>query len=105
MRAVRLAQMVVAVLLGVALFAGAAVAEEKTAVKGKIVSYDLDARTVTVKADSGEELVFYVENEVCLGKLDDRLFADDEVKIKYVKEGDRLVIKEADDLKGTKPGC
>jgi len=42
---------------------------------------------------------------LALNKLDDRLFVDDEVKIKYVKVGDRLVIKDANDCKGTKPGC
>lgn len=99
-------QVLMAVLLGVTLVAGIARAgEEKTDVKGKIVSYDLDERTLTIKADSGEEMTFFVENDVALNKLDDRLFVDDEVKIKYVKDGERLVIKDANDCKGTKPGC
>lgn len=105
MRAVKILLTLLAVLLGVTLIAGIAMAEEKVLVKGKIVSYDLDARTLTIKADSGEQMTFEVENDVALGKLDDRLFVDDEVKVKYVNEDGKLVIKDSSDLKGTKPGC
>lgn len=105
MRVVRMLLVLMAVLLGVTLVAGIALAEDKTLVKGRIVSYDLDARTLTIKADSGEQMSFIVENEIALGKLDDRLFVEDEVKVKYVKEDGKLVIKDSSDLKGTKPGC
>ena len=105
MRAVRILLALLAVMLGITLVAGIAMAEEKVFVKGKIVSYDLDARTLTIKADSGEQMTFEVENDIALGKLDDRLFVDDEVKVKYVNQDGKLVIKDSSDLKGTKPGC
>lgn len=89
----------------IALAAGAAMAEDKIKVMGTIVSFDLDERTVTVAVYDGDEMTFYVENDVALFKLDDRLWEDDEVKIKYVVENGRNVVKEANDLRGTKPGC
>lgn len=94
----------VVMVLGVVLV-GAAVAGDKIFVKGKITDYDLDERTLTINADSGEEMEFVIENDVALFKLDDRLYEDDEVKVNYVVEGDKKVIKGSSDLKGTKPGC
>ena len=104
MKAARVLIISLAAILCLSLISGVAMAEDKTRVKGLIVTFDLDERTVTVDVD-GKEMTFYVENDVALFKLDDRLWEDDEVKIRYVVEGDRMVIKEANDLKGTKPGC
>jgi len=86
-------------------FAGVSMAAGKTLVKGRIVEYDLDAQTVTIKADDGKQMTFVIEDDVALFKLDDRLYEADEVKIKYVVEDGKNVIKEGGDLKGTKPGC
>lgn len=104
MKTARLMVFALAAMICFSVFLGAAQAEDKVRVTGIIVSFDLDERTVTVDVD-GEEMTFFVENDVALFKLDDRLWEDDEVKIRYVQEGDRMVIKEANDLKGTKPGC
>jgi hypothetical protein len=91
-------------MLVLTVFTGIALAEDKIKVKGIIVTFDLDERTVTVDVD-GEEMTFYIENDIALFKLDDRLWEEDEVKIRYVVEGEKKVIKEANDMKGTKPGC
>jgi hypothetical protein len=91
-------------MLVLTVFTGIALAEDKIKVKGLIVTFDLDERTVTVDVD-GEEMTFYIENDIALFKLDDRLWEEDEVKIRYVVEGEKKVIKEANDMKGTKPGC
>ncbi|MDF1525936.1 MAG: hypothetical protein RRA15_11610 [bacterium] len=104
MKTARVIAITVAAILCLSALSGVAMAEDKTKVKGIIVSFDLDERTVTVDVD-GEEMTFFVENDVALFKLDDRLWEGDEVKINYVIEGDRKVIKEANDMKGTKPGC
>jgi len=93
-----------AAVLCLSVMSGTVMAEDKIKVKGIIATFDLDERTVTVDVD-GKEMTFYIENDVALFKLDDRLWEGDEVKIKYVVEGDRNVIKEANDLRGTKPGC
>lgn len=85
--------------------AGMAFADEKIAVKGKIKSFDIDDRTLTVTIDGGEVMQFVVQNDMALGKLGDRLFEGDEVKIKYVIENNKKVIKESGDLRGTKAGC
>ena len=104
MKTARVIAITVAAILCLSVLSGVAMAEDKVKVKGFIVSFDIDDRTVTVNV-GGEEMTFFVENDVALFKLDDRLWEDDEVKIKYVIEGDRKVIKEANDMKGTKPGC
>ena len=104
MKTARVIAITLAAILCLSVLSGVAMAEDKVKVKGIIVSFDIDDRTVTVDVD-GEEMTFFVENDVALFKLDDRLWEDDEVKIKYVFEGDRKVIKEANDMKGTKPGC
>lgn len=104
MKSVRIFAVVLVALFGVMAFSGAVMADDKTLVKGIIVDYDLDERTVTVDV-GGTEMTFTVENDAALFKLDDRLFMDDEVKIKYVNVDGRLVVKESSDLKGTKPGC
>jgi hypothetical protein len=95
---------ILAAMLVLTVFTGIALAEDKIKVKGLIVTFDLDERTVTVDVD-GEEMTFYIENDIALFKLDDRLWEEDEVKIRYVVEGEKKVIKEANDMKGTKPGC
>jgi len=105
MRASRVVIIVAAVLMVITVFAGVSMAEDKIFVKGKILEYDLDEQTVTIKADSGEEMTFVIENDVALFKLDDRLFEGDEVKINYVVENGKKVIKDGSDLKGTKAGC
>ena len=80
-------------------------AEEKIKVQGKIKDYDLEKKTVVIITDDGKEMTFVVENESAFKKLDDRLFRDDEVKIKYIIQDGKNVIKGSNDLKGTKPGC
>lgn len=104
MKTARILAVTLVFLLCLVILAGPAAAEDKIYVKGIIVTFDLDARTVTVDVD-GKEMTFYVENDVALFKLDDRLWEEDEVKIRYIVEDGRNVIKEANDLKGTKPGC
>lgn len=89
----------------IAMFAGFALAEEKISTKGKIKSYDLDAKALVVVTDDGKEMAFTIENEKALKKLDDRLFQDDEVKIKYITKDAKNIIQENNDLRGTKPGC
>ncbi len=89
----------------ITLLAGFALAEEKYSVKGKIKEYDLDAKTLVIKTDDGKEMTFVIKNEKALIKLDDRLFKDDEVKIRYTVKDGKNVIDGANDLKGTKPGC
>lgn len=105
MKAARLTAVAVLVVLCLAIFAGFAVAEEKMSVKGKIKSYDLETKTLVITADDGKEMTFSVNNEKALNKLDDRLFKDDEVKIKYIIKDGKNTIDGANDLKGTKPGC
>ena len=90
--------------LAISMSFGMALAQDKIFVKGIIVEYDLDERTVTVDVDS-EEMTFVIESDVALLKLDDRLFEGDEVKVKYVVEDGKMIIKEATDMRGTKPGC
>jgi len=89
----------------VVLLTGFSVAEEKLSVKGKIKDYDLDAKTLVIRTDDGKEMTFLIRNEKALIKLDDRLFKDDEVKIRYTVKDGKNVIDGANDLKGTKPGC
>jgi maltose-binding protein MalE len=104
MKTARVIAITLAAILCLSVLSGVAMAEDKIKVKGIIVTFDLDERTVTVDVD-GQEMTFYVENDIALFKLDDRLWEEDEVKIKYVVEGDKMVIKEANDMKGSKPGC
>src|SRR5512143_3165335 len=105
MKTARTLTAVLTLVLGVLLLAGAALAEEKMDIKGKIKEYDLDNKTLVVTTDAGKEMTFIVENEKALKKLDDRLFAGDEVKIRYTVKDGKNVISGANDLKGTKPGC
>ena len=104
MKTARVIAITLAAILCLSVLSGSAMAGDKIRVKGTIVTFDLDERTVTVDVD-GQEMTFYIENDVALFKLDDRLWEDDEVKIRYVVEGGKNVVKEANDLKGTKPGC
>ena len=105
MKVFRLIAVSVLAVFCIALFAGLALAEEKIEIKGKIKEYDLDAKTIVIKADDGKEMTFTIENEKALKKLDDRLFPDDEVKIKYIIKDGKNIIKENNDLRGTKAGC
>jgi len=105
MKATRLIAVSVLAIFCIAMFAGFALAEEKISTKGKIKSYDLDEKTVVVATDDGKEMTFTIENEKALKKLDDRLFPGDEVKIKYIIKDNKNIIKENNDLRGTKPGC
>ena len=89
----------------IALLTGFSLAEEKLSIKGRIKDYDLDAKTLVIKTDDGKEMTFVIKNEKALTKLDDRLFKDDEVKIRYSVRDGKNVIEGANDLKGTKPGC
>jgi len=66
-----------------AAFCVALLAEEKLSIKGKITDYDLEAKTLVIKIDDGKEMTLVIKNEKELIKLDDRLFKDDEVKIRY----------------------
>lgn len=104
MKAARIFAVALIALFGMMAFSGVVMAGDKVDVKGIIVDFDLDERTVTVDV-GGEEMTFVVENDAALFKLDDRLFMDDEVKIKYVEVDGKKVVKESSDLKGTKPGC
>ncbi|MDA8241128.1 MAG: hypothetical protein M0Z67_12260 [Nitrospiraceae bacterium] len=105
MRIAKAVSVIVIAMLCVSMIAGVAFAEEKISVKGKIKDYDIDNKTVVVTMDDGKDMTFIIENEKALQKLDDRLFKGDEVKIKYVVEGGKNVIKLNSDFKGTKPGC
>ncbi len=89
----------------VSMMAGVALAEEKLSVKGKIKSYDIDTKTVVITTDDGKEMTFVIENDKALKKLDDRLFKDDEVKIRYIIKDGKNIINQNNDLRGTKPGC
>lgn len=97
--------LLVALAACIAILGGMASAEEKISVKGKIKSYDIEAKTVTVVTDDGKEMTFTIESDKALKKLDDRLFKDDEVKVRYIIIDGKNVIKDSNDLKGTKPGC
>lgn len=105
MKASRVIALLVAALFSVTLVAGVALAADKVIVKGKIKDYDISKRTVTVSTDNGKDMTFVIENDTALKKLDDRLLKGDEVKIKYVDEGGKMVIKGSNDMKGTKAGC
>lgn len=105
MKALRVTAILVAALFCVSLFSGLVMAEEKIKVQGTIKDYDIGKKVVLINTADGKEMSFVVENESALKKLDDRLFRDDEVKIKYVIMDGKNVIKGSNDLKGTKPGC
>ena len=105
MKVTKLIAVSVLAIFCIAMFAGFAIAEEKINVKGKIKEYDLDAKTVVIKADDGKEMTFIIEDAKALKKLDDRLFPGDEVKIKYIIKDNKNIIKENNDLRGTKAGC
>lgn len=87
------------------LTAGLAAAEEKLSVMGKITGYDLEAKTVTVKTAEGKDMTFAITSDKALQKLDDRLFKDDEVKVRYIIKDGKNLIQDSNDLRGTKPGC
>lgn len=87
------------------LAAGLAAAADKISVKGKIKEYNLEAKTVTVVTDDSKEMTFVIKSDKALQKLDDRLFKDDEVKIRYIIKDGQNLIQDTNDLKGTKPGC
>jgi len=105
MKRSKLIGLITLTLFCLALFAGFAAAEDKLSVKGKISGYDLEAKTVTITADDGKTMTFSIESSKALEKLDDRLIKGDEVKIRYTEKGDRKIIKDGNDLRGTKPGC
>lgn len=105
MKAARLIAVSLLAIFCIAMFAGFAIAVEKMDFKGKIKEYDLDAKTVIVVSGDGKEMTFTVENEKALNKLDDRLFPDDEVRIKYIIQDNKNIIKENNDIRGTKAGC
>lgn len=105
MKAKQLLMVAVMAVFCIGLFAGFSFAEEKLSIKGKIKDYDLEAKTLVIKTEDGKEMTFVIKNEKALIKLDDRLFKDDEVKIRYTVKDGKNVIDGANDLKGTKPGC
>lgn len=105
MKTRRLVMVAVLAAFCIALLTGFSLAEEKLSIKGRIKDYDLDAKTLVIKTDDGKEMTFVIKNEKALTKLDDRLFKDDEVKIRYSVRDGKNVIEGANDLKGTKPGC
>ncbi len=78
---------------------------KKLQVKGHLKDFDLTAKTVTVKFDKGPDMTFVIKAQKALDKLDTKLFAGDEVKLKYVVENGQNVILEKNDMRGTKPGC
>lgn len=81
------------------------VSGKKLQVKGHIKDFDLKAKTVTVKFDQGPDMTFVIKARKALDKLDTKLFAGDEVKLKYVVENGQNLILEKNDMRGTKPGC
>lgn len=105
MKASRVIAVLLVAFFCVSLLSGLVMAEEKIKVQGKIKDYDLGKKTVVIITNDGKEMTFVVENESALQKLDDRLFKDDEVKIKHLIQDGKNVIKGSNDLKGTKPGC
>ncbi|HEY3346337.1 MAG TPA: hypothetical protein VGK71_01815 [Nitrospirota bacterium] len=105
MKTARLVAVALLAIFCLSLAAGAAFADEKIKVKGKIKDYDIDKKVLVVAADDGKDMTFVIEDEKALKKLDDRLFKDDEVRIKYVVKDGKNVIEGTNDLKGTKPGC
>lgn len=105
MKLTRLIAVSVLAIFCIAMFAGFAIAEDKMDVKGKIKDYDLAAKTLILVIDDGKEMTFTIENEKALNKLDDRLFPDDEVRIKYIIKDNKNIIQEKNDLRGTKAGC
>ena len=105
MKTARITAVLVLIACSLMLIAGMATAADKINVKGKIKSYDLDAKTVTVTADDGKEMTFTIKSDKALEKLDDRLFKGDEVKIRYTEEGGKMLLLDGNDLRGTKPGC
>ncbi|MEW5744285.1 MAG: hypothetical protein AB1805_02415 [Nitrospirota bacterium] len=105
MKASRVIALAVMALFSIALLSGVVLAAEKVTVKGKVKDYDLAGKTVTITTDDGKDMTFAVENESAMKKLDDRILKGDEVKVKYVSEGGRNVIKGSNDLRGTKAGC
>ncbi|MHB8880253.1 MAG: DUF1344 domain-containing protein [Thermodesulfovibrionales bacterium] len=105
MKSLRFVTLLTLILFCLSLSAGIALSAEKIPVKGKISGYDLDARTVTITADDGKEMTFTVESDKALQKLDDRLFTGDEVKVRYTEKDGKKLIRDTNDLRGTKPGC
>lgn len=105
MKASKAAAILVVAVFIMSLFAVTVTAEEKISIRGKIKDYDLGAKTLVVTTTDGKEIALTVENETALKKLDDRLFKDDEVKVKYIVNDGKNVIKGSNDLKGTKAGC
>ncbi|MBI5101334.1 MAG: hypothetical protein HZB33_05815 [Nitrospirae bacterium] len=105
MKTARISVLFTIVVLCLALISGFAAAAEKMDLKGKISGYDLEAKTVTVMTDEGKEMTFSIESKKALEKLDDRLFKGDEVKIRYTEKDGKKLIRDTNDLKGTKPGC
>lgn len=101
----RMTAFMAAALTVLVFMAGFASADEKLSIKGKIKSYDLEAKSLVVTTDDGKDMTFSVLNAKALEKLDDRLFAGDEVRIRYIVKDGKNVIEGANDLKGTKPGC
>ncbi|MEI6414006.1 MAG: hypothetical protein WCP34_07055 [Pseudomonadota bacterium] len=84
-------------------FSGVATADET--VKGKIKSYDLGKKTLVIAPDNGKSLTFLIQNEKALKSLDDQLFVDDEVKIRYSVQNGQNIISNPGDLRSTRPGC
>ncbi len=105
MKTKRLATVLIIACFCIAVLTGTGFAEEKLSIKGKIKEYDLEAKTLVIITDDGKEMKFAITNEKALQKLDDRLFEDDEVKIRYTIKDGQNVIESSNDLKGTKLGC
>lgn len=105
MRFAKAVSVILIAMFCVSMVAGVVMAEDKISGKGKIKDYDIDKKTVVVTMDDGKEMTFIIESEKALQKLDDRLFKGDEVKVRYVVEGGKNVIKLNSDFKGTKAGC
>ncbi|HLE16800.1 MAG TPA: hypothetical protein VI728_00790 [Syntrophales bacterium] len=105
MKTSRLIAVSLLVVFCAAMLAGFAFAEDKISIKGKIRDYNIDNKTVEITTNDGKDMTFVIENEKALKKLDDRLFRDDEVKIRYIIKDGKNIIKDNNDFKGTKPGC
>lgn len=104
----RLKQRFAVVLLGLLILgfaSGEILAVEKIKIKGIIKEYDVKEKTITITTPDKKEMTFVIESKKALDKLDDRLFAGDEVKIQYFVRDGKNIIQDTNDLKGTKPGC
>jgi hypothetical protein len=67
-------------------------AEEKISIKGKVKSISIENKTAIITTDEGKDIEITVEDEETLTKFKDgRIGVDDDVKVKYIKKGDKNI--------------